>query len=93
MIMRFATRQFVLTYKQNKNHASNQTAFYGSLRHVLKSIFGTSYRITKRFCYIHAPIDCCFYALNAALTQEFRKQPELKGMQFRLDLREGLARV
>lgn len=93
MTGRFATREYVLTYKQSKVQGESEIEFYDAFRNVLRHIFGKSFKLTGRVCYIQVPVDCCFYYLSSFLLGEFRKHPGLKGMRFRLDLRENLTRV
>ena len=93
MTKRFATRQFVLTYRLSEDETSTSTVFYGALHDALRELFGTGYKLTQRVCYFQAPIDCCFYELDTAIIHEFRKYAELKGIRVRLDLRDRLMQV
>lgn len=89
----FSTRCLKMSYKFCANNKDSIENSNNALNVVLSQLFGTGYRMTKSSCLIYVPITCNYFIIVNTLRNEFGKQLPLKGMSFRVDLRERMKEI
>jgi hypothetical protein len=89
----FSTRCLKMSYKFCASNSEKTELCTNALNAVLTKLFFTGYRISKASCLIYVPVDCNYFKIFIALRDEFKDQPMLKGMKFRIDLWERMREV
>ena len=93
MITSFSTRCLKMSYKFKAYGQDQIDSCKTSLNDILFQLFNTGYRLGKSSCLLYVPVDSNYINIVITLNNEFRKQPLLKGMQFRVDLWERMREV
>ena len=86
----FSTRMLVLHYKATAEQYANHKIWREALSKAVTNLFGAPFCDYNPSCYFSVPAVCDFIEIDAAISREFSKYPVLKGMRFRLQLRDKM---
>lgn len=82
-----------MSFKFPDTTSEQQECRKKALTIALENLFNTGYRLNKSSCLIFVPINFMYFQMVIAMGKEFRNQPLLKGMRFRVDLWERMREI